>query len=282
MSADPRTVVVTGCSSGIGLSAAVAFARAGDRVVASMRDTSRSGALMDACRAADVDVEIATLDVADDRSVERELSRVYEVHGQIDVLVNNAGVGVAGTLEELDVAQVREAMETNFFGVVRMTKGVLPSMRDAGRGRVIAVSSISGVMGQPFNDAYCASKFAVEGLFEALQPVMAGFGVHLSVVEPGPVDNRFRDKSLGGDDPPGVGPYGDLRDRFAATADAAYEHAQSSEDIADLLVAIAADPEPRPRYQTSAAIERAVGRKLVDPTGAAASAAVQRWLAEPS
>src|SRR4051794_4761911 len=159
----PRVTVITGSSSGIGLACAVAFARAGDTVVATVRDTDRAGPLRQALKSANASAQIATLDVGDDSSVTSAIEQVLADHGRIDVLVNNAGLGVAGTLEEITIDEMRAVMEVNFFGVARVTKAVLPSMREAGGGRVIALSSIAGAFGQPFTDGYCASKFALEG-----------------------------------------------------------------------------------------------------------------------
>src|ERR1700712_1459842 len=168
-----RVVVITGCSSGIGLATAVAFAQHGDTVIATMRHTNRDGRLLEALQTANTAATIARLDVTRDESVTAAIEQVLQDHGHIDVLVNNAGLGMAGTLEELSIDDLREVMEVNFFGAARVTKAVLPSMREAGGGRIIAMSSMAGAFGQPFNDGYCASKFALEGLYEALHPVAA-------------------------------------------------------------------------------------------------------------
>src|SRR5437016_1247978 len=119
-----RVVLVTGASSGIGLATSIAFAKAGETVVASLRDPSRSDALLAAARAADVGVEVEQLDVTDDESVSGCLGRVRGRYGRLDVLVNNAGVGVAGTLEEITIDDLRQSMEVNFFGAARMTRAV--------------------------------------------------------------------------------------------------------------------------------------------------------------
>src|SRR5262249_28996669 len=139
-------------------------------------------------------------------------------HGAVDVLVANAGVGALGTLEELSLDELRDAMEVNYFGVVRTTKAVLPGMRARGAGRLVAVSSVGGAFGQPFTDAYCAAKHAVEGLYESLQPVAARFGVHVSIVEPGPVATEFHRKSTRVARTSGVDgdPYAELWDRYEA------------------------------------------------------------------
>jgi NAD(P)-dependent dehydrogenase (short-subunit alcohol dehydrogenase family) len=276
----PPTVLVTGSSSGIGLATAVAFARAGYNVVASMREPARAEPLLEASRAAGVEVDVVQLDVTDDESVARCLADLTQRYGRLDVLVNNAGTGFAGTLEELSPDDVRASMEVNFFGVVRLTKAVLPRMRAQGLGRVIAVSSIAGAFGQPFNDAYCAAKFAVEGLYESLQPVMASFGVHLSVVQPGPVAGDFRARSGGIDGRMASGPYAELWRRFLQVADAGYERPQTAEAVAEVIVEVAGAAHPKLRYQTSSSVERLVGLKLADSSGERVTAMTGGWLAE--
>jgi NAD(P)-dependent dehydrogenase (short-subunit alcohol dehydrogenase family) len=279
MAARPRVVLVTGCSSGIGLAIAVAFARKGDHVVATMRDLSRAEPLRRAAADAGVELETALLDVTEPDAAPRCLDDIRSRHGRLDVVVNNAGVLVAGTLEELTLDDIRRSMEVNFFGVATLTAAALPVMRDQGEGRIIAVSSIAGAIGQPFNDAYCAAKFAVEGLYEALHPVAASFGVHISLVEPGPVAGAFRDRAEGVGGPIVGGPFAELWPRFRRVSDAGYEGAQSPKEVADVVVAVADAEAPQLRYQTSAAVARLVGVKLADPTGERITAMTARWLA---
>jgi NAD(P)-dependent dehydrogenase (short-subunit alcohol dehydrogenase family) len=273
-----RVVLVTGTSSGIGLATAVAFAAAGDTVVATMRDLGRAGALRQAVEAAQVDVELHQLDVTDDASVDGCLEALDHRFGRLDVVVNNAGVGSSGTLEEISLDDLRQSIETNLLGVARVTKAVLPAMRAAGAGRIIAVSSIAGAFGQPFNDAYCAAKCATEGLYEALHPVIARFGVHLSLVEAGPVANEFRERSSGVGADRHEGVYAELWKAFSAVADAGYVGAQTNEEVAAVIVAVAAAEAPVLRYQTSEAVTKLVGRKLADLTGERVTSMTARWL----
>src|SRR5262249_49375463 len=112
-------------------------------------------------------------------------------HGHIDVLVNNAGAGCLGSLEMVSSEDLKRTMDVNFFGVWRCIQAGMPHMRAAGSGRIITVSSVGGLIGQPFNDRYFEAKFAVEGLMESLAPVAKRMGVHLSLVEPGPVNTEF-------------------------------------------------------------------------------------------
>ena len=183
----PRVALVTGTSSGIGLETAVGLARAGTTVVATVRDPSRDGALRRAARAAGVEVDVRTLEVTDADAARACVDGVLADHGRLDVLVNNAGRGSVASLEQTDDDDLREQLEVNYLSVARLTRLVLPAMRAAGRGRVVTVTSVGGVVGQPFSDAYCAAKFAVEGLMQSLAPVVARFGVQVAVVEPAAV-----------------------------------------------------------------------------------------------
>jgi NAD(P)-dependent dehydrogenase (short-subunit alcohol dehydrogenase family) len=273
-------VVVTGASSGIGLATAVAFAVAGDRVVATLRASSHRDALDGALEAAGVEADLLTLDVTEAGEAEAAMVSVADRYAGIDVLVNNAGVGYIGTLEELTIEDFRRSMEVNFFGVVRLTKTVYPRMRAAGRGRLIAVTSLGGAIGEPFNDAYCAAKFAVEGLYESLHPVAARFGVGVSIVEPGPVATDFRAHSQSGEAAadPGLAL---LKERYLAVTSQGFERAQSAADAAAAIVSVAGEDAPVLRYQTSNFTRRLVGRKLTDITGEAVVGLTSPWLDGP-
>ena len=163
-----RTALVTGASSGIGLETAVALSLAGFEVVATMRNLARREHLDARADGAGVTLDIRELDVQSQPSVLACIKAVLERYGQIDLLVNNAGSGYLGAMEQTSDATLQRVMDVNFFGVWRLTQAVLPSMRRAGSGHIISVTSIGGLLGQPFNDAYCALKFAVEGFMESL------------------------------------------------------------------------------------------------------------------
>jgi len=271
--------VVTGTSSGIGLATAVTLAVRCHLVVATMRDPARGGPLRAAAATAGAELEILPLDVVDDASVDTCISEVLDRHGRIDVVVNNAGAGCTGNLEELDVEDFRRTLDVNFLGVVRVTKAVLPVMRAGGHGRIIAVSSIAGAFGQPFNDAYCASKFALEGLYEAAWPVAEASGVHLSLVQAGPVTGTFVEHSGGLRVRPDNDPFASLWERFSTMVESSYERAQTPEAVAAVIADIAADPHPRLRYQTSKGLGKVVGVKMADITGERVTTLTSSWLA---
>ena len=181
----PHIALVTGTSSGVGLSAAVLLARAGFHVIATMRDLNKAEPLKARVSAAGVHLEVRQLDVQDQASIDACVGDILATYGAVDLLVNNAGVGFLGSIEQTSAEDLARLMDINFLGVWRMTQAVFPAMRERRAGRIITVTSIGGVIGQPFNDAYCAAKFAAEGLMESLAPTARklGYGTdkHLAV-----------------------------------------------------------------------------------------------------
>jgi NAD(P)-dependent dehydrogenase (short-subunit alcohol dehydrogenase family) len=178
-------ILITGCSTGFGRAAAVELTKRGHDVVA----TARRAESID-----DLDVAARlVLDVDDDASV----SRAVDAAGDLDALVNNAGFGIAGPVEQVPLADVRAIMETNYLGVVRMVQAVLPAMRSRGSGTIVNVSSVAGRVAPPLGGFYAASKFALEGLSEALHYEVGHFGVRVRLVEPGVFATEFQAKEYG-------------------------------------------------------------------------------------
>ncbi|MFN7952881.1 MAG: SDR family oxidoreductase [bacterium] len=194
--AGARVALITGTSSGIGLETAVELARAGFRVIATMRNVAKREPLLAAARDAAVDVDVQPLDVTDAASIASCASYVGARYGRLDVLVNNAGYGLAGALEDVSAEQLRAQLETNLIGVVEVTKAFLPMMRRQRSGRIVNVSSAGGRMSFPLFGAYHASKFGLEGLTEAWHYELAPFGVSTSLVEPGAHRTEFDKGSL--------------------------------------------------------------------------------------
>ena len=189
-------VLITGCSSGFGKLAALEFARRGDTVFASMRDTKKSGPLLEEAKAAGVTVEVIPLDVTDRTSAEAAVSEVLRQAGRIDVLVNNAGVGTHGPIEDFDDDEVHKIFDTNVYGVIRATRAVLPTMRSQRSGTVINVTSIAGRVTGPYGGVYAASKHAAEALSDALYYELHPFGIRVVVIEPGGFETEIGSKSL--------------------------------------------------------------------------------------
>lgn len=179
-----QAALVTGASSGIGLETALALAGGGYVTYASLRDPAKEYVIHEAAAKRGVRVRVVPMDVTVQDSVDSAVRHVLQENGRLDALVNSAGYLSLGSLEDLTMDDVKRQMETNFFGAVRVTKAVLPSMRQTG-GRIINVSSIGGLVGFPLSSAYVASKFALEGLTESLRYELKKFNVHVSAVEPG-------------------------------------------------------------------------------------------------
>lgn len=178
-------VLITGCSSGFGKLAAFHFARKGDTVFATMRVPSKGADLTAAHERDGLPITVLPLDVTDQSSVDGAVSRILARAGRIDVLVNNAGIGNLAAFEDMYEDELRRIMETNFFGAVRVTRAVLPTMRAQRSGVIVMVSSLSGLAPTPGEMAYCASKFALEAASEALQYEVERFGIRVVIIEPG-------------------------------------------------------------------------------------------------
>ena len=171
-----KTALVTGISSGIGAATANLLAANGFTVFGTVRNTADQQNV--------VPVEILTLDVRDETSVQQCVDQALKQAGRIDVLVNNAGFSVQGAIEETSIEQAKAMFETNVFGVLRMTQAVLPIMRRQGSGRIVNISSVLGFLPAPFHGIYAASKHALEGLTESLDHEVRGFGIRACLIEP--------------------------------------------------------------------------------------------------
>ncbi|MEV5721119.1 oxidoreductase [Amycolatopsis mediterranei] len=247
-------VLVTGASSGIGRAATIALAGAGFRVIGTSRDTSRV--------TPPDGVTLLDLDVTSDESVSAVVGQVIERFGHIDVLVNNAGIGSAGAAEESSAAEDQRVFDVNVFGLIRMTKAVLPHMRARGRGRVVNVSSVAGFAPQPFMAAYVASKHAVEGYSESLDHEVREHGVRVLRVLPGPVNTPFDDNLVRARTPLPV-----YARRVRIFDEVMTETMRGGDDpavIAKAIVTAATDPKPKLRYLAGSTAARvATLRRLV-------------------
>jgi NAD(P)-dependent dehydrogenase (short-subunit alcohol dehydrogenase family) len=184
-----RSVLITGTSSGIGLATAVVLASRGWHVFATMRNLHKRSGLEQALRAAGVqeNVEIEELDVTSSASIQTATASILARPGhKLEAMVHNAGVAAAGALEDVPEFEFRRVMETNFFGVLGLTRALLPSFRAQGHGRIVIISSESAFYGQPTNAIYCASKWAVEGWAESIAYELEPFGIDVVLIEPGP------------------------------------------------------------------------------------------------
>ena len=269
---EPRRVLITGTSSGIGLATAVELARRGWSTVATMRDPSRAGRLRDAAAAAGVAerLTIEALDVTDAASIAAAVPRIL-AGGPLAAVVHNAGVAAAGAFEDLPEAEIRRVMETNFFGVLALTRALLPSFRAQRRGRIVIVSSNSAFAGEPANSIYVASKWAIEGWAESLAFEAERFGIEVVLVEPGPYKTDIWDSS------PRILPDGSPYTAWLRQLEEAIDAKvlASARDPHEVAVAIAGALEaarPRMRYPVSPQAHIGLFLRGKLPTRA------QRWL----
>jgi NAD(P)-dependent dehydrogenase (short-subunit alcohol dehydrogenase family) len=179
------TIVVTGANSGIGRATAVHLAAAGHTVHGAMRDLGKGDKLQAEASAAGATVHPLELDVSDDESVRRGIRSVLDAEGRIDVLVNNAGLGYNKVVEEIDIDEAKTVFDVNYWGVVRCTQAVLPSMREQGSGTIVNISSVAGRLAAIAQAVYASSKWALECLSENLAQELAPFGIRVKVIEPG-------------------------------------------------------------------------------------------------
>jgi NAD(P)-dependent dehydrogenase (short-subunit alcohol dehydrogenase family) len=186
-----KVAVVTGSSSGIGFETSLALARNGYLTYATMRNLQKSKDLEGIAQHENVSLKTIEMDVDCDLSVKNAIDGIVGESGRIDVLVNNAGFGLFGSLEELEMGDIKKQFETNVFGVIRVTKNVLPTMRLRQNGIIVNISSIAGLAGVPSQTIYCGTKFAVEGLSESLSFEVEPFGIRVIIVEPGVINTEF-------------------------------------------------------------------------------------------
>lgn len=261
-----RAVLITGCSSGIGRAAAVRLHQAGLPVWATARDTDSLAEL------AALGIRTRRLDVTDEESAVAAVKEVTEVHGAVGTLVNNAGSGIHGSVEDVPLDTVRGSFETNLFGALRLTQLVLPGMRRQGGGRVVNVSSILGRFSPPGGGLYQATKYATEAYSDALRLEVAQFGVQVALIEPATVDTRFYETAImqfaGGSDTA----YQAFYDRLAAWAIDVHEGRTRAgrlkvapEKVAATIERAVLARRPKARYPVGPLARAALGARRVLP-----------------
>lgn len=237
-------VIITGSSNGFGLEGALAFARNGDQVFASMRNVEKADRLLNAATEEGLSITVKPLDVTQPETFEPFLNEVIEEAGRIDVLVNNAGIVYPGSLEDVTEQGLRLVMETNFFGPMLLTRSALPHMRKQNSGLIIMMSSLSGVAGLPGDLPYSASKFALEGATEALRHEVDRWGIKVALVEAGMYSTGIFDSALDGDsilpsDYPIDSPYRPLVESKLREVSGRLSDAYHPRIVGDLFVKIA-------------------------------------------
>ncbi len=235
------TALVTGANSGIGRSTAIKLAAAGLTVYAGMRDMGKAKKLLALASADGLEVTPVALDVTEDASV---LAAV-ETAGQVDLLVNNAGIGWNAAVEDVDIEEAKLVFETNYWGVIRCCQAVLPQMRERGDGHIMNISSVAGRIAALAQTIYSSSKWAVECLSENLAQEVAPFGIRVSVIEPGVARTAILPKNVGHPEPTA---YEDQYRRMLQFYLKGIEANIPADEVADTIVAAHADPTPRFRY----------------------------------
>lgn len=257
---ESRVVLITGASSGIGKSCAELLAKKGFRVYG----TSRKASIPP------VESEppfLLKMDVSDEKSVRDAVGFVLATEGRIDILINNAGFGLAGSVEDTSISEAKHQFETNFFGVHRMLKEVLPVMRNQKSGIVINISSIAGIIALPYQPFYSASKFALEGLTEAIWHELRPFGIKVFLVEPGDLKTEFT-KSRIFARASHNSPYTEQMKKTISVAEKDETSGSSPEEVARLIYRIITSGRTKLRYQVGPFHEKlAVKLKKLLPEG---------------
>jgi short-subunit dehydrogenase len=244
-----QVALITGCSSGIGYETALMLARNGFYTFATMRNTKKSDSLEEIIRKESLDLNIRELDVNDDTSIENTINCIKREANRIDVLINNAGYGLVGFFEDLTLDEIRNQFETNFFGVLNITKKIIPIMRLQKSGTIINVSSGAGQVGFPGISAYVSTKFAIEGFSESLMYELYPYGIKVVIIEPGVTkSNFFRNCIVSEHSMKSSSPYSRSLDKFQRNVELMQEHATSPMDVAKVIIQVLGNNEPKQRY----------------------------------
>jgi NAD(P)-dependent dehydrogenase (short-subunit alcohol dehydrogenase family) len=241
--------LVTGSSSGIGFHTSLFLARAGFYTYATMRNLDKSSKIADIAQEDNLPLEVLRLDVTDDKSVKDAVNTIAVKQKRIDVVVNNAGYGSIGAIEDFSIDEIKAQFETNFFGAIRVIQYVLPIMREQRSGVIVNISSIGGRIAFPFSPSYASTKFALEGLSEALQYEVDQYGIKVILVEPGIIKTNFPDNILKAKralDP--TSPYSELLQRRITRVKPMFENGTAPEEVAKVILKAITSITPELRY----------------------------------
>ncbi|GAA0595289.1 oxidoreductase [Virgibacillus siamensis] len=260
-------VFITGASGGFGFLTSLALARSGYSVVATMRNLAKKEVLLELAREKEVEsyINCIQLDVTKQEEVDTVFSKVIHQFGSIDVLINNAGYAAGGFTEEISLEAWRQQFETNFFGLVAVTKAVLPHMRQRQHGTIINLSSISGRMALPGLGPYSASKHAVEGFSESLRLEMMPFGVHVVLIEPGSYQTDIWAKGMNDFTSDPASPYKDKNKRLLKIVNHIAKTAGDPEEVVQQIVNVARDDYPDLRYPVGKGVKKQIRLKNILP-----------------
>jgi NAD(P)-dependent dehydrogenase (short-subunit alcohol dehydrogenase family) len=255
----PKVVLITGASSGIGQACARHLARHGYQIFGTSRRPQPE---------AEEPFEMIPMDVTDEDSVRQGVATVLARAGRLDAVVNNAGFGFGGAVEDTSIDEAQQIFETNFFGVLRVCRAVLPHLRERRAGTIVNVSSLGGLVAQPFVGMYCATKFAMEGASEALRMEVRPFGIHVVLIEPGDTRTAFTANRRRTQASQAASPYADNMQRAMVVIERDEQSGISPEAVARLLERILRSRSPRLRYPVASAFQRfIVGARNLTPAG---------------
>jgi len=246
-----KVALVTGSSSGIGFETSLMLARAGFNTYASLRNLEKSKNITEIAKKEKLPLQVVQLDVNNDGSIKDAIVKIIKTDQRIDVLINNAGYGLFGSVEDTSIEEIKAQFETNFFGVVRVTQQVLPLMRRQNSGTIVNVSSVGGRIGLPALSAYHSTKFALEGLSESIAFELEPFGIRVIIIEPGVIRTNILNSSSSAKkalDP--KSPYfslsQNLNDNFKSMMES--ESSSSPEEVAKVILQAVTSKNPRLRY----------------------------------
>ena len=245
---EEKVVVITGTSSGIGFETSLAFAREGYYTYATMRDTSNGDRIKETSQKENLKINVLELDVDKEDSVKIAIKQILDQKQRIDVLVNNAGWGIWGCVEDVSIDEFKALFETNFFGIIRLIQEVGPTMRKKGSGTIVNISSYAGRIGFPVSPAYSSSKFAIEGLSESLRLEMAPFGVNVIIIEPGLVDTNFFKPMKMAKKSESDTAYKDVTDKIILRITSKAKLGIHPKEVAKIILEAVKSDKPLPRY----------------------------------
>jgi NAD(P)-dependent dehydrogenase (short-subunit alcohol dehydrogenase family) len=243
-----KVALVTGSSSGIGLETSLSLARNGFHTFATMRDLNKDAEIKEVVRKENLNVEILQLDVDNEESVNEVINTIMERKDRIDVLINNAGYGMWGTVEDVSINEFKEQFETNFFSIIRLIHRVAPIMRKQGSGDIVNISSVAGRIGFPVSPAYISSKFALEGLSESLRFELMPFGVNVIIIEPGVIKTNFFNSMKLAKKSNQDSEYKEITEKVISGVKMMAEMGTHPKEVADAVVKALKEENPHPRY----------------------------------
>ena len=243
-----KVALVTGSSSGIGFETSLALARDGFYTFATMRDVSKGDKLMETSKKENLMIDIIELDVDKEGSIKNTVQNIMEKKQRIDLLVNNAGWGLWGSVEDVSVDEFKNQFETNFFAIIRIIQEVLPIMRKQKSGNIVNISSVAGRIGFPISPAYISSKFALEGLSESLRFELMPFGINVIIIEPGVIKTNFFDPIKLAKKAENTDVYRDITAKVISGVKMMAQMGTEPKVVADTIIQAIKEEKPLPRY----------------------------------